>query len=110
MLTDKEIEDLKSTHGEIFLVEPTDETEAELFIVCKRAQLNVFFDAFMEAARDDDANRMGAIKNFLRDVTVHPDRTELNARFEKYPGLPLGYFRGVSAEAKTQIKTRTKKL
>lgn len=110
MIDEAKVAELKTKHGELFLVEPTEEENAELFVVVKYDQLRLHFDAFMETARDEDANRMGAMKNFLRDVIVFPERDALNARFEKFPGLALSYFRSISAEAKTQLKLRTKKL
>jgi hypothetical protein len=110
MLDENTIASLKAEHGELFMIETTEEHAADLFIVCKLKQLHVHYDAFQAAVADEDANRMGAIKNFLRDVVVYPERSELNARFERFPALPLTYYKSVAAEAGAALKTRTKKL
>lgn len=77
-----EIEKLKSAHGEVFEVTVND----EVFVV-KRPN-RIVWKRFRSGVLEGGSKQLAAGETLVRDCCLLPAGEELNAVFEKLPGIP----------------------
>jgi hypothetical protein len=88
-LTETEITDLKTKHGEIYVLEHPVYTDAT---VIGRRPTRLEYDRFITEAGDDRKNvKTKALENFVKRAIVHPERAKVEVLLDRYPGLVSGY-------------------
>lgn len=78
--TENEIEVLKTQHGQLHLLELDDEA------VVAKAPTRALWKRF-RAQTQDETKRLIAAENLVRDCVVWPAKNELEAMWERKPGL-----------------------
>lgn len=108
MLTDAQIADLKTKHGDVWAVDNIKVDGETVDVVVKRHSKGEL-QRTLKAMSDED-RRIGAAREFCSKVVVHPPLEQWHALCDDVELLPVTVFANVAQRSAGDAKTDLQKL